>query len=40
MPYEGPACAHGDNQSSLANDSAPESILKKKNSSLACHLIR
>ena len=40
VPCEGPAHAHGDGQSVLANATVPESNLKKKSSSLACHLIR
>ena len=37
---EGAAYLHSNNQSMLAITATPESTLKKKSSSLACHLIR
>ena len=40
MPGEGPACIFGDNQSVLCNTVIPNSTLKKKSQSAACHLVR
>ena len=40
MSCEGPAHAHGDNQSALANAKTLESTLKEKSLSLACYLVR
>ena len=40
MHCEDPACTCSNNQSALANATVPDSTLKKKSSSLACHLIR
>ena len=39
-PVEGPACIHGDNQSVSANITIPDSTLKKKSQSIACHFVR
>ena len=40
ITHVGSAYLHGDNQSVLANTTVPESTLKKKSSSLACHIVR
>ena len=40
MPAIGPACVHGDNQSVLADTTVPDSTLKKKSQSIACHFVR
>ena len=40
IPCDGPAYIQGDNQSVLANTTIPNSTLKKKNQSIAYHLIR
>ena len=40
ISYEGPDCMHEDDQSALTNNTEPESVLKKKSSSLDYHLIR
>ena len=40
IPVEGPAYIHGDNQSVLANTTIPDSTLKKKSQSIACHFVR
>ena len=40
MPVIGPAFVHGDNQSVLANATIPDSTLKKKCQSIACHFVR
>ena len=40
VPVEGPACVYGDNQSVLANATIPDSTLKKKSQSIACHFVR
>ena len=40
IPVEGPAYIYGDNQSVLANTSNPGSMLKKKCSAVAYHLVR
>ena len=40
IPYEGPPCVYGDNQSVLFNATMPHSALKKNSQSIACHLIR
>ena len=40
MPVEDPAHIHEDNQSVLANTSIPDSTLKKKSQSVACHFVR
>ena len=40
IPVNNPAFVHGDNQSILWNTTVPESILKKKSSSVAYHYIR
>ena len=40
IPCDGPAYIFGDNQSVLANTSIPDSTLKKKNQSIAYHLVR
>ena len=40
IPVEGPAFIYGDNQSVLANTSNPGSMLKKKCSAVAYHLVR
>ena len=40
IPVEGPAHIHGDNQSVLANTTIPDSTLKKKSQSIACHFVR
>jgi hypothetical protein len=40
IPCKGPAYIQGDNQSVLANTTIPNSTLKKKNQSIAYHLIR
>ena len=39
-PVEGPACVLGDNQSVPANTTIPDSTLKKKSQSIACHFVR
>jgi hypothetical protein len=36
----GPAYIHGDNQSILASCGIPDSVLKKKSQSIACHFVR
>ena len=40
MSCEGPSHVYGDNQSVLCNTTMPDSTLKKKSQSIACHLIR
>jgi hypothetical protein len=40
IPYVGPAYILGNNQSVLANTSISDSLLKKKNQSIAYHYIR
>ena len=40
IPVIGPAHVHGDNQSVLANTTIPDSTLKKKSQSIACHFVR
>lgn len=40
VPCGGPIYAHGDNQSVMCNASISNSILKKKNKLIACHLVR
>ena len=40
IPCTGPAHVCGDNQSVLANAAIPDSTLKKKSHSLACHFVR
>ncbi len=40
IPVVGPAHIHGDNQSVLASYGIPDSILKKKSLSIACHFVR
>ena len=37
---KGPAHTHVHDQSALANSAMPDSSLKRKSSSLACHLVR
>jgi hypothetical protein len=39
IPCEGPTCIHGDNQSVLPSYGVPDSILKKKSQSIACHFV-
>lgn len=38
-PTDGPTCIFGDNQSVLANALVPDSALKKKSQSIACHFV-
>ena len=40
IPYEEPTVVYGDNQSVLANTTAPTSQLKKKSNSIAYHFVR
>jgi hypothetical protein len=40
IPCVGPAHIHGDNQSVLASCGIPDSVLKKKSQSIACHFAR
>ena len=40
IPVEEPTYIFGDNQSVLANTSAPESTLKKKSNAIAYHFVR
>ena len=40
IPVYGPCYIQGDNQSVLANTSIPESVLKRKNQSIAYHFVR
>jgi len=40
IPIDGPTYVYGDNQSVLANTSAPESTLKKKSNAIAYHFVR
>jgi hypothetical protein len=40
IPVVGPAYIQGDNQSVLANTTIPDSTLKKKNQSIAYHMVR
>ena len=40
IPCEDPTLVYGDNQSVLANTTAPQSQLKKKSNSLAYHFVR
>ena len=40
IPIDGPAHICGDNQSVLANTTVPDSALKKKSQSIACHFVR
>ena len=40
IPVEGPAFVLGDNKSVLANTTVPDSTLKKKSQSTACHFVR
>ena len=40
IPFEGPACIEGYNQSFLANTTMPDSTLKKKIQSIAYHFMR
>jgi hypothetical protein len=40
IPCEGPAHIHRDNQSVLASCGVPDSVLKKKSQSIACHFVR
>ena len=40
IPVDQPTCIHADNKSVLVNSSDPESNLKKKSNSVACHLVR
>jgi hypothetical protein len=40
IPCVGPEYIHGDNQSVLASCGIPDSILKKKSQSIACHVVR
>ena len=39
IPVEGPTCIYGDNLSVLANTTIPDSTLKKKSQSIACHFV-
>jgi len=39
IPVDGPTCIFGDNQSVLANATIPDSVLKKKSQSIACHFV-
>ena len=39
IPVEGPAFVLGDNKSVLANTTVPDSTLKKKSQSMACHFV-
>ena len=40
IEINGPTCIFGDNQSVLANTTVPDSTLKKKSQSVACHFVR
>jgi hypothetical protein len=40
VPIEGPTYFLGDNMSVITNISIPESVLKKKSNSIACHCVR
>jgi len=40
IPVKGPTLIFGDNQSVLVNSSVPDSVLKKKNNSIAYHHVR
>ena len=40
IPCDSPACVEADNQSALANTAIPDSALKKKSQSVACHMVR
>jgi hypothetical protein len=40
VPIDGPACFSGDSMSVVTNVSTPESVLKKKSNSIACHCVR
>ena len=40
IPVDGPCHVHGDNQSVLNNAGIPDSTLKKKSQSVACHFVR
>eukprot|EP00957_Ditylum_brightwellii_P117241 8941449-Ditylum_brightwellii.AAC.1 len=39
IPYEGPAYIYGDYHMVLANTTIPDSVLKKKSQSIACHFV-
>ena len=40
IPVEGPAFIFGDNKSVLSNSARPDSVLRKKSNSIACHFVR
>ena len=40
MPCTDPVFAHGDDKSVLCDTSMPDSTLKKKSQSIACHFVR
>ena len=40
MPCTDPVLIHGDNKLVLCNTSTPDSTLKKKSQSIACHFVR
>jgi hypothetical protein len=39
IPCAGPVCIHNNNQSILASCGVPDSVLKKKRQSIACHFV-
>ena len=40
VPIDGPSFVWADNMSALHNTTSPESTLKKKSNSIACHFVR